>query len=640
MSEILRVLLVEDSENDAMLILRELRRDGREVISRRVDTRKDMTAALEEAKWDIILSDFAMPKFSGLDALEVYKEKGLDIPIIVISGTIGEVTAVGMMKAGVHDYLMKDSLARLAPAVERELREAKIRRQRRQAEDALHSREILFRTIVEAAPSMLVINNKKFNINTYVSPNCIDFTGYSQKELTNNFVMWVHKDDNDTHLNAVARALQGIEIRNLEYKAVRKNGEIWFASVSIQPFRAPNGEIDGFVTQTIDITERKKADDELNKLNRALQVTIDCNQALVRTMDENTLLQEVCQIIVETGSYHFAWIAFYSIGSKKIQPIVSYGHEGCSLDTIRKSCSKERIFCAPVEAAIQSKSFVVVKDILKDPKCESCHAQAKKCQLASLITLPLIFENSIFGSLSIYADQPDAFDNDEIMLLQEMANDLAYGISTLRTRIEVDTAGEMLEQSNAELALAYDATLEGWSHALELRERETAGHSQRVVSLTLSLGKILGINDEYLIHVRRGALLHDIGKMGIPDSILLKPGTLSPEEWIVMRQHPIYAFQLLSGIPYLLPALDLPYGHHERWDGSGYPQGLKGDMIPLSARIFAIVDVWDALSSDRPYRPAWPKTEVRNYLVAQSGKQFDPNVVNAFLSIIDINKPF
>ncbi|MAT44260.1 MAG: hypothetical protein CL609_18165 [Anaerolineaceae bacterium] len=194
---------------------------------------------------------------------------------------------------------------------------------------------------------------------------------------------------------------------------------------------------------------------------------------------------------------------------------------------------------------------------------------------------------------------------------------------------------DALTKLTKELMVAYDSTLKGWSNALELRERETAGHSKRVVNLTLELAKRLNIPSDHLIHVERGALLHDIGKMGIPDSILSKPGPLTEEEWVVMRLHPTYAYRLLSEIEYLKPALDIPYSHHERWDGSGYPQGLSGENIPLAARIFSVIDVWDALSSDRPYRPAWENREIINYLKTQSGKQFDPQVVEEFLKLIE-----
>jgi HD-GYP domain-containing protein (c-di-GMP phosphodiesterase class II) len=193
-----------------------------------------------------------------------------------------------------------------------------------------------------------------------------------------------------------------------------------------------------------------------------------------------------------------------------------------------------------------------------------------------------------------------------------------------------------LEHSNRELMEAYDSTLEGWSKALELRDEETEGHTQRVTDLTIRLARRMGIDGEELIQIKRGALLHDIGKMGIPDGILSKPGPLSEEEWEVMRKHPIYAYQMLSPIAYLKPALAIPCCHHERWDGSGYPLGWRGQDIPLPARIFAVVDVWDALSSDRPYRKAWPEERVIEHLEAHKGVHFDPSVVDDFIRMVKI----
>jgi putative nucleotidyltransferase with HDIG domain len=196
---------------------------------------------------------------------------------------------------------------------------------------------------------------------------------------------------------------------------------------------------------------------------------------------------------------------------------------------------------------------------------------------------------------------------------------------------------DISERKNSEhdLEAAYDSTLRGWSSALELREHETAGHSRRVVEITLELARKMGVEDEKIIHIQRGALLHDIGKMGIPDSILLKPGPLSDDEWVTMRQHPEFAYRMLSKIDYLKPALEIPYCHHEKWDGSGYPRGLKGEEIPLAARIFAIVDTWDALSHDRPYRLAWPREVVVEHLKKQSGRQFDPQIVARFIELLE-----
>lgn len=192
---------------------------------------------------------------------------------------------------------------------------------------------------------------------------------------------------------------------------------------------------------------------------------------------------------------------------------------------------------------------------------------------------------------------------------------------------------EQIQRSHVELAQAYDTTLEGWSRALDLRDKETEGHSQRVTELTMQLAGAMGISEADQVHIRRGALLHDIGKMGIPDGILLKPGPLTDEEWVVMRRHPTYAWELLSPIEFLRPALDIPHYHHEKWDGSGYPFGLSGKQIPIAARIFAVIDVWDALCSDRPYRRGWTKDRAREHIRGLAGSHFDPQVVEVFLQL-------
>lgn len=188
-----------------------------------------------------------------------------------------------------------------------------------------------------------------------------------------------------------------------------------------------------------------------------------------------------------------------------------------------------------------------------------------------------------------------------------------------------------LQVSNQELQASYETTLEGWSRALDLRDRETEGHTLRVTELTLHLARVMGLTQEQLVHVRRGALLHDIGKMGVPDSILHKPGPLTEEEWRVMNRHPELAYELLRPIKYLGPALDIPHYHHEKWDGTGLPSGLKGEEIPPAARIFAVVDVYDALTSERPYRGPWSKEKALAYIRSESGKHFDPAVVEVFL---------
>jgi adenylate cyclase len=240
--------------------------------------------------------------------------------------------------------------------------------------------------------------------------------------------------------------------------------------------------------------------------------------------------------------------------------------------------------------------------------------------VANRITRPLLdvvqaSEAVAQGNLTV---KLDARGNDELATLARAFNDMVIS----------------LDRSNRELLEAYNTTLEGWSKALELRDEETEGHTQRVTDLTVRLARRMGISDDDLVQIKRGALLHDIGKMGIPDGILNKPGPLSEPEWEVMRKHPIYAYQMLSPIGYLRPALAIPCCHHERWDGSGYPMGWKDEDIPLAARIFAVVDVYDALRSDRPYRVAWPEERVLDHLESNKGVHFDPNVVDEFVRMI------
>jgi putative nucleotidyltransferase with HDIG domain len=244
---------------------------------------------------------------------------------------------------------------------------------------------------------------------------------------------------------------------------------------------------------------------------------------------------------------------------------------------------------------------------------------------------PLSSSGKVKGILEIYYDQP-----------LEPSPDWADLFSRLSAQVTVAVDKSQLfnnlQNAYVELNQAYDQTIAGWVAALELREKETAIHSRQVVEMTIKLAHKMGIKAGDLIHVWRGAYLHDIGKMAIPDAILLKPGQLTEEEWEVMRQHPSLAYQMLSGISYLRPALDIPYGHHEKWDGTGYPRGLAGENIPLTARIFAVVDVWQALTSDRVYRKAWSEENAIEYIQDNSGTHFDPSVVVGFMSLINTGK--
>ncbi|MBM4398513.1 MAG: GAF domain-containing protein, partial [Deltaproteobacteria bacterium] len=274
--------------------------------------------------------------------------------------------------------------------------------------------------------------------------------------------------------------------------------------------------------------------------------------------------------------------------------------------------------------AAQRRRVVAVPDLRSDPGEFAGTALAEDFE--GYHAVPLVSKSRVKGVLELFHAGPPPSDRDWLDFLETLCGQAAIAIEN--TGMFAD-----LVRSRDDLASAYETTLEGWSRALDLRDRETEGHTRRVTAMSVRLAREMRIQGEDLVRVRRGALLHDIGKMGIPDAVLLKPGALDDDEWRIMRRHPQYARDLLEPIPYLRDAIDIPYCHHERWDGKGYPRGLAGEDIPLAARVFSPIDVFDALTSDRPYRPAWSREDALAHVEAGAGTMFDPRVVNAFLAV-------
>ncbi|MBN1372235.1 MAG: PAS domain S-box protein [Anaerolineaceae bacterium] len=506
---------------------------------------------------------------------------------------------------------------------------------RREVQRELHNSERRFRSLVQNSKDLIFVLDPQGNI-LYQSPSISQILGYPVMMLAGRSAMeLIHPEDIETVNEAFAEVLEHTNPGIPTEFRVRKADDTYIMLEALATDLSSDPAIGGVVITAREITERKRVESELRRLNRALRTTSECNMALVRATDEASLLRDVCGIIVRLGGYQLAWVG-YVADAEDGSPVQLVAQAGDNVDYLSKLVAW---FNTPEAASnpLLEVTFthwpMVYSSLSSQIDQVPLAVEAQAYGYASILALPLFYLDENFGCLVIYSDRSDAFDLNEATLLHELAHDLAFGIHTIRVRVANRKSSHLLEQSNADLARAYDATLEGWSHALELRERETAGHSRRVVDLTLEISSRMGIAAEDLIHIRRGALLHDIGKMGIPDSILLKPGPLSADEWVTMRQHPNYAYELLSGIDYLAPAMQIPYGHHERWDGSGYPRGLKGEDIPLAARIFAVVDVWDALTSERPYRPAWPDQAVIDYIKEHSGRLFDPNVVEVFLSL-------
>ena len=290
--------------------------------------------------------------------------------------------------------------------------------------------------------------------------------------------------------------------------------------------------------------------------------------------------------------------------------------------------SELRLGVGPAGVAALKRSRIQIDD-MENPDLDFVRTPLlAREKFRSYCAIPLIAKGQVKGVLEIFQRDKGMPDHERFEFLDALAAQAAIAIDNA-------TLFNELQSSNTELVIAYDSTIEGWGKALNLRDMETEDHTQRVTEMTVHIARIFGKSEREIVHMRRGALLHDIGKMGVPDSILMKDGPLNPEEEMVMHKHPLYAFEILMPIAYLRPALDIPYCHHEKWDGTGYPRGLKGEQIPIAARIFALSDTWDALISARRYHEAWPRAKVEEYMRARAGTHFDPDLVELFLANVE-----
>jgi putative nucleotidyltransferase with HDIG domain len=373
----------------------------------------------------------------------------------------------------------------------------------------------------------------------------------------------------------------------------------------------------------LDITERKEAEERIKRQLNRLQALRMIDMTIAASTDLHLSLQTILKQVVSQLEVDAADVMLLNPATHNLmyQDGIGFITKGIERSTVRIGEG----FSGRVA---QERRIITIGDLKNQevhfPRKEFIKREGFECYCG----VPLIVKGQVKGILEIFHRMPLEPDQEWMDFLESLAG---------QTALAVDNADlfEGLRRSNLELIRAYETTLEGWSAALDLRDKETEGHTQRVTALTLQLAQKIELSEKELVHIRRGALLHDIGKMGVPDRILLKPDKLTNDEWEIMRQHPIYAKNLLSSIEYLRPSIDIPFSHHEKWDGTGYPMGLKGEQIPLAARIFAVTDVYDALTSDRPYRPAWTREKTLEHIKSLSGTHFDPEIVDALLVLLE-----
>ena len=362
--------------------------------------------------------------------------------------------------------------------------------------------------------------------------------------------------------------------------------------------------------------------EEIERRNRRLTRLVELSVNLNSTLDLDALLQLVTATASELLECEAASILLYDEKQARLFFAAATGSDPKKLAEIP----------VPLDTSLAGTIFrenrpVVRNDAGQDAGHYSLVSEHVNFHVRSLVGVPMLIKERVIGVLEAVNKREGLFGEQDEAILSVTASHAAIAIGNAQLFREV-------ERSNADLRLAYDATIAGWSRALDLRDHDTEGHTQRVADMTVRLARAFGLGEQAIVQIRRGALLHDMGKLGVPDAILLKPGRLTKAERKVMLRHPQYAYEMLSPIAYLSLALDIPRCHHEKWDGSGYPRGLAGEEIPLAARLFAVVDVWDALSNNRPYRKQWPQEKTLEYIRRQSGKHFDPRVVEVFLRLM------
>jgi len=499
---------------------------------------------------------------------------------------------------------------------------------RKRAEEALHESEERHRIISELISDYVYILRLEPG-NTpaleWVSGSFERITGYSaaEVEVLGGPVALAPLEDASIYRSNFERLMQGETVIN-EMRTISKGGETRWVQSYLRPiWDDERKRIVRVFGAAQDITGRKQAEGKIRLQFDRMRALRAIDLAISGSMDMRMSLEILLGEALSQLGADAAAVLLLNPNDPTLEYFAGKGFRAAAIHQTRIRLGDGLAGRVGLE-----------RKVLHVPNLAEAREQFKRAGLlreeefVEYVGVPLVAKGALKGVLEIFQRSPLEADREWMNYLETLSGQAAIAIDNAQL---FDT----MQRSNLELFAAYDATIEGWSRAMDLRDKETEGHTQRVTKLSVQLAEKMGLERQELIHLRRGALLHDIGKLGVPDHILLKPGKLTEEEWALMKQHPVFAFEMLKPIQYLQPALDIPYCHHEKWDGSGYPRGLKEEMIPIAARIFAIADVYDALTSERPYREAWSKEAAIQHIRSERGKHFDPKVVDTFVAFME-----
>lgn len=625
-TENLRVLYVEHNPSDIDLTQRHIARYAPHIHLEILNKPEEVLALLRHndirERFDVLLFDHRLQGLNALELMQEIKPYNLGLPIILVTGHGDEEVAVQALKMGASDYVVKSSdyLYHLPSVIENAYNRLKLQ----QEQQALRASEERFRRLAENAPDILsryvLLPQKHFE---YISPAMKKVMGYDPEMFYQDVSMInqiLHPDDRDWQ-NFYFKG----DVANSQPMVVRyKHAEghyIWVEQRHVPVF-LEDGQLLAIETITRDITERKDADEHIQKQMQRLSAMLSIDNAISASLDLNLTLNIVLEHVIDQLNVDAASVILLNQYTQTMKLVAARGFKHDPTKHFNLSVGEGYPGKVIKERTVYTSN---PQDFLNPIYF---NAEMMREGFAMGFWVPLLSKGIVKAILEVFARREFPVDREWLDFLNMLAS---------QTAIAIDNAEmfQNLQRTNDELLLAYDSTLEGWVRALDLRNKENEGHSQRVVDLATQLALRMGIRSSEIEHFRRGALLHDIGKLGVPEHILLKNQSLTPQEWEEVRKHPKYASQLLKPVGHLRKALDIPYFHHERWDGNGYPEGLQGTDIPIVARIFAVVDVWDAMTHIQPYRPAHSDQYARKYIQEESGKHFDPQVVTEFLRILD-----
>ncbi len=622
-SDKLIVLMVEDNLDHIELARRafELAYSDDEFYA--CTTLKQAQEWLQTNQPQVIIADLHLPDGSGLALLEQYSLDG-KVAAVMITNQGDEHHAVQAIKHGAMDYLVKgpETFRRLPSLAHRVYHQWKIIEAKNEAEEKLRQHEALLNSILQSTRDGYLLIGAD---GTFLEVNraYAELIGYAPDELIGKTIRDIEALQTDEQIAATLERIQSEGSALFETRHRHCQGHLIDVEVSVTYLPDQGGKMVTFVR---DIRERlamqtalQEAKGHIERQLEEMTILRNIDRAITSHQESESLIQVLLDQMTHLKGICAACLLLRDADgglwkAKAAVPTTS----SCDVARLASWVGLDLSLLAEL-------SQIEILPLNPSPD-DSLPESFSECKYVAI--LPLRKGQHDLGALWMFTTDPKVFDQ----AWRDFANSLA-----MQTVIALESVRlyEQLRQQHEELVEAYQATLEAWSRTLEIRDKETQGHTVRVVEISIKLAAAFGYAGEKLEVFRRGAMLHDIGKIRIPDAILLKPAALNDEEWIIMRQHPLYAREMLQGIRILENALEIPLYHHEHWDGSGYPFGLKGEAIPLSARIFAVADVWDALTSERPYRSAWTREVARQYIGKRAGKQFDPQVVEVFLAMLD-----